>query len=496
VTTDNTLLRSGEKWRPRVDLPMVGLLLVSVLTAAWFWRTVLVTSDPWHYAQAALNFGTHEWIPSGLTRWGIIVPLVPVAAVFGPTLPTFYAFAFLATALVVPVVYVLARAVLTPAAAAMAVVTFVAQPLTFINLSRGYPDLMAVALNGLTLILVLRARDRDSVWLFVGAGLAAGWAFEVRETTVFTWPLFAWIIWTTTPRWRGYLAVLAGLIPWALIDVGLSAATLDDPWAKWRVLTGSDLNDSTSVLDGGYLGQDRWWYLTRLPVAMAQEPWGWVLLLVAGLGIVGGLILRGRVGLYVVWSMLPVALLILQAGVIDPASPSVRVDVPRYWLAFMPGLTIAATALCVRAAKSLRLPRTVGAAVLLIVVLVPGIRFAVTEPTFYPNRGDLPYRTVQILPDGATVWTDGRTYRILPVYAASAGKDFDIRDFTRKGFTPASGDYVLVFSDTDETCEFCKLDYDLWLERGKRLPFQDYTLVWTAPDGNARLLRVQATPPP
>jgi hypothetical protein len=103
---------------------------------------------------------------------------------------------------------------------------------------------------------------------------------------------------------------------------------------------------------------------------------------------------------------------------------------------------------------------------------------------------------VQILPDGATVWTDGRTYRILPVYAASAGKDFDIRDFTRKGFTPASGDYVLVFSDTDETCEFCKLDYDLWLERGKRLPFQDYTLVWTAPDGNARLFRVQATPPP
>lgn len=481
----------ADPWRARVDVPVLALLVVTTLVVAWVWRTVLVTSDPWHYAQAALNFGTHQWIPSGLTRWGIILPLIPVAAVFGPTLPTFYAFAVFATALIVPVVYLLARAVGPTSVAALTVVAFVAQPLTFINLSRGYPDLMAVALNGLTLILVLRARDRQQVWLLVVAGLVAGWAFEVRETTVFTWPLFAWIIWTTRQRWRGYLAVIVGLLPWAVADVLLSAATLDDPWAKWRVLTGSDLNDSTSVLDGGYLGQDRWWYLTRLPVAMAQEPWGWVLLLIAGLGIAAGLVLRGRVGLYVVWAVLPVVLLVLQAGVIDPNSPSVRVDVPRYWLAFTPGLTIAAVALCARAAIRVRLPASAGAGLLTLLVVVAGIRFATTEPTFYPNRGDLPYRTVQALPDGATVWTDGRTYRILPVYAASAGKSFDVRDFTRKGFRPAPGEYVLIFSDTDETCEFCKLDYDLWLARGKRLPVEDFARVWTAPDGNARLFRVR-----
>lgn len=480
----------ADSWRGRRDVPVLALLMVSTLLVAWVWRAVLVTSDPWHYAQAALNFGTHEWIPSGLTRWGIILPLLPVAAAFGPTLPTFYAFAFMATALVVPVVYVLARAVGSSSVASLTVVAFVAQPLTFINLSRGYPDLMAVALNGLTLILVLCARDRQRVWLLVVAGLVAGWAFEVRETTVFTWPLFGWIIWTTRQRWRGYLMVIAGLLPWVAADVLLSAATLDDPWAKWRVLTGSDLNDSTSVLDGGYLGQDRWWYLTRLPVAMAQEPWGWVLLLIAGLGIVAGLTLRGRVGLYVVWAVLPVVLLVLQAGVIDPSSPSVRVDVPRYWLAFMPGLTIAAVALCVRAATRLRAPAYVGAGLLTLVVLVAGLRFATTEPTFYPNRGELPYRTVEVLPDGATVWTDGRTYRILPVYAASSGKSFDVRDFTRKSSRPASGDYVLIFSDNDETCEFCKLDYDLWLAKGKRVPVEDYAAAWTAPDGNARLFRV------
>ncbi|MBK6762538.1 MAG: hypothetical protein IPG68_04345 [Micrococcales bacterium] len=85
------------------------LLTVATLVLAWVFRAVLVTSDPWHYAQAALDLGGHTWIPSGLTRWGIILPLVGVAAMFGATLPTFYAFAFLAVAVVVPVVYVLAR---------------------------------------------------------------------------------------------------------------------------------------------------------------------------------------------------------------------------------------------------------------------------------------------------------------------------------------------------------------------------------------------------
>jgi len=481
----------ADPWRWRIDAPVAVALTVATLIAAWVFRAVLVTSDPWHYAQAALDFGTHQWIPSGLTRWGIIVTLIPVGAVFGQTLPTFYAFAFLASALVVPTVYLLARWVGTPAVAAATVVAFVVQPLTFINLSRGYPDLMAVALNGLTLVLVLAARDRERLWPLFMAGLVAGWAFEVRETTVFTWPLFAWVIWQTSRRWHGFGLVLLGLLPWAVLDVGLSWRTLGDPLAKWHVLTGSDLNDSVSPLDGSYLGHDRWWYLGRLPAAMAAEPWGWVPLVVAVLGVLGGILLRGRVGLYTVWALLPVALLLLQAGVLDPAHPSVRVDVPRYWLAFLPGLTIAAAALCARLAQRMRLPGAAGAAALALLVLVAGARFATTEPTFHPNSGSLPYLTAEALPEDATVWTDGRTARILPVYVNSAGKEVDFRDFTRAGARPQPGQYVLVFSDTDKTCEFCKLDYDMWRDEGNVLPVTDDQPVWQAPDGKARLYRVR-----
>ncbi len=157
----------------------------------------------------------------------------------------------------------------------------------------------------------------------------------------------------------------------------------------------------------------------------------------------------------------------------------------------MPGLTIAAVALCAAVAVRLRLPAYVGAGALALLVVISGARFVATEPTFYPTSGDLPYRTVQALPDDATVWTDGRTYRILPIYANSADRTVDVRDFTRRGAKPAAGDYVLIFSDTDETCEFCKLDYDLWKQQGKALPLVDYELVWTAPDGKARLYRVR-----
>lgn len=480
----------ADRWRWGVDLPVVALLTIGVLAVAWTYRSVLVTSDPWHYAQSALYFGRHEWIPSGLTRWGIILPLVPVGAAFGDTLPTYYAFALTATALVVPVVYVLARWVVPTFVAALSVVCFMALPVVLVNSTRGYPDLMAVALSGLTLILVLVARDQDRVGWLLLAGLVAGWAFEVRETTLFAWPVFIWVIWTVGRRILGYVLFIIGLLPWAVTDVLLSWRTLGDPWAKWHVLSGSDLNTSTSVLDGSYLGHDRLWYLLRLPVAISEQPWGWTLLLVAGLGLVGGLALRGRVGLYVVWAVLPAVLLVVQAGLLDPAHPSVRVDVPRYWLSFAPGLTISAVALCRWAGLKVRLGGWLGPVLLTAVLVTAGARYATTEPSLYPNSGDLPYVTARELPAGSTVWTDGRTVRILPVYLNSAGRDVTMRDFTARGATPPAGDYVLLFSDTDTTCEFCKLDYDLWRQDGHSLPLDEYTPVWTAPDGKARLYRV------
>ena len=105
-----------------------------------------------------------------------------------------------------------------------------------------------------------------------------------------------------------------------------------------------------------------------------------------------------------------------------------------------------------------------------------------------------PYLAADALPSGSRVWTDGRTYRILRIYLNSAGKPVVLKDFTRRGALPLPGDYVLLFSDSDTTCEFCKLDYDLWRAQGNRLPLEDYERVWRSPDGKARLYRVAASP--
>jgi hypothetical protein len=45
--------RCADRWRARVDVPVVIGLTLVVLGLAWYFRAVLVTSDPWHYAQAA-----------------------------------------------------------------------------------------------------------------------------------------------------------------------------------------------------------------------------------------------------------------------------------------------------------------------------------------------------------------------------------------------------------------------------------------------------------
>ena len=203
---------------------------------------------------------------------GIIVPQIPVGAVFGPTLPTFYAFAFLATTLVVAVVYGLARWVGPPLIAALTVVVLVAQPLTLLNLSRGYPDLMAVALNGLTLILVLLARARPGV--VAGErrsggrmGLRSAGDDGVHLAAVRVDHLADEPTLVRLPRGRARVtAVGAGRRTAVVVDAGRPMGEVVCPDRL-------DLNDSTSVLDGAYLGHQRWWYISRLPIAMAQEPW-------------------------------------------------------------------------------------------------------------------------------------------------------------------------------------------------------------------------------
>ena len=266
---------------------------------------------------------------------------------------------------------------------------------------------------------------------------------------MFTWPLFAWIIWRMSRRWSGYLAVVLGLLPWALADVLLSWWTLDDPWAKWHVLTGSDLNDSTSVLDGAYLGHQRWWYISRLPIAHGTGAVGldavadrrsghrrW-----AGSARPGGTVRRlGRAARH-------------SAGPAGRGAGSEQSERAGGCAAVLAGLHARLDDRRGRAVRcgggpaavaGLRRCRCAGPA-----CGDQRARFVATEPTFYPTSGDLPYRTVQALPDDATVWTDGRTYRILPIYANSADRTVDVRDFTRRGAKPAAGDYVLIFSDTD-----------------------------------------------
>ena len=118
---------------------------------------------------------------------------------------------------------------------------------------------------------------------------------------------------------------------------------------------------------------------------------------------------------------------------------------PRYWLAFLPGLTIAAVARCRG-----RLPHPAA---------LPGsaqqsrggrrraggqVRHDGT--TFHPNSGNLPYEVVDNLPVGQQVFTDGRTCASCPCTAATS--PWTSATSRARIARPESGQYVLIFSDT------------------------------------------------
>ena len=142
--------RCAEPWRTRVDIPVMVLLVTVTLAIAWLSRTVLVTSDPWHYAQAALNFGTHQWIPSGIDPLGDHRATDPGGSGVRTDVADLLRLRVLGDDAGGGRRLRSGQVGGTTADRSLTVVVFVAQPLTLLNLSRGYPDLMAVALNGLT----------------------------------------------------------------------------------------------------------------------------------------------------------------------------------------------------------------------------------------------------------------------------------------------------------------------------------------------------------
>ncbi|SDP28992.1 Dolichyl-phosphate-mannose-protein mannosyltransferase [Pedococcus dokdonensis] len=516
---------AGARWT-RVDVLTAALVGVLVMVVAYVFRSIVVPTDPWHYVRSALEFPSDDWVPLGYTRYGIILANIPPARLFGNAQASYYFWPLLSAGLLSGAVYLLGRRWWGRLAGLVAVVLVVSNAVVFYNLSRGYPDIMSMALFTLAIVVALLARDRES-WdrwtalLVVAVGFLLGWGFETRETSMLAWPLIAVILWRRGRLVRTAIFLLLPLALWAAIDVGISAVAYGDPLLKLHVLSGTDISATKTatgeLANGNLVNQPRLSYFTFIP-KMAWGMEGGSAMVVIGIVAALGIFVRNAGVRLMAWWFLGVYLLtVLAAGGLDPAHPRGRLDIARYWIPFVPaeslvvaGMAALAVAWVVRRLASSRVPRGVvqvlPALVAVAVLAVPVTEVAryatVGEPStaFAVNGGD----ALEELRDHldaqdfstTTVWTDWETVRILPAYQREffgGDKVWNGRgkSITGKRAKPVSGDYVLLFQPGSRTCGFCLTALTPWTIRHPSGPPSTWEPVFESSARNLTLYRVR-----
>lgn len=491
----------------------VGVAVVTMVTAVVF-RSYLVPTDPWHYVEAARNFPSQKWVLLGLTRYGLILPLVPLASVFGDAEITYYVVPIVSSGVLAATVYLLASRFFGRAGGALAWLLLVTNPVVFLNLSRGYPDIPSMALFCSALWLAFLARDRMGagrlpVWHLLAVGALLGWSFEVRESSLLAWPLVVWVLWQRQALLRTAALVGLPLLAWAAVDIALSKWAYGDPLLKYHVLAGQDI---TAVPDpsanAAYVGRPRSFYATVIPKVAWRLPGGPCMVVSTVVAAAGVLFPRRAVRFFGLWVTGVLILFVLQGGFLNPAHPGARLDNGRYWIAFLPAVAIAVAGIATTGwgylGRSVDRRRGLVVAALLAAVLValpgvPLVRLAGTNPSLAPNGGDALERLRDYLGDkdlrSATVWSDWMSTRILPAFQhpALGGRKWQARRFmslsSSKNPRFAIGDYVVFFSAHDSTCPFCRDVLAQWRARHSTLP-SGWTEVFSTPTRNVILYRV------
>ena len=339
---------AGTAWS-RADVLVAVLVGAAVMVLAYVFRSIIVPTDPWHYVRAAMHFPEDTWVPLGYTRYGIILASMPPAFVFRNAQATYYFWPLLSAGVLSGAIYLLGRRWWGRLAGLVAVVLFVSNTVVFYNLSRGYPDIMSMAIFTLAIVVALVARDRESwdrwtIGLVVVVGFLLGWGFETRETSMLAWPLVAVILWRGGRLVRTALFLLLPLAFWAAVDIGISALAYGDPLLKLHVLSGTDISatktDTGELANGNLVNQPRLTYFTFIPKmawAMAGGPAMVVIGVVAALGV---FVRNGGIRLMAWWFLGVYLLTVLAAGGLDPAHPRGRLDIARYWIPFVPAASL------------------------------------------------------------------------------------------------------------------------------------------------------------
>ena len=492
---------------------LVGVVVVAVVT---FFRSAIVPTDPWRYVFYARAFPYEGAAPLGYSRYGMVLPLLPLVALFGDAEVVYYVWPLLGAGLLAASVHLVGVRFWGRLPAALAVVLALTPPITFLNLSRGYPDVQSTGLLALALVLALVARDRQrrgpgAALLLLAVGFLLGWAFEARETTVLMWPVFALVLWRRGQVLRRAGWVVAAMALWAVADVVISGIAYGDPWLRVHAFTQQDLATGTLPADdlarATYVGRSRWFYLAAIPrLLWTAAPGGAWTVVVMAVGALGVLSRRGGTRFVALVFLLAYLGFVALTGFLSPAHPSGRIDLQRYWVSFLPFAGLAAAAVVTDVADALgpRAPSRRGWELRLVAAVLvatgPLVTLAVhvaTAPQFVVNGAhqlsELRDHLATSTDGPVRIHTDAYTRRLLPTYRQGPFGGEERWTGTvhtlGAGSAPAPGDLVALRSPTDPTCGACAGATARWYETGGAVQ-ASWTEIWAAEDRRLVLYRV------
>ncbi len=183
-------------------------------------------------------------------------------------------------------------------------------------------------------------------WWFLGAGLCFGWAYLVRELTVFVFPVILGVLIGWRLPLRRWLQVAAAMLACLVLELVVNGLAHGDPLVRLKVGSehGSPIADLTRV-DA----------LLRFPRAVIGYPQTVVVLATLALMVLGALLVRRRGNLLMLgWFVSMWLPLTAVSGLVDPGFIRINASLMRYWVPVLPALCLGAAAAVAAALAAFR----------------------------------------------------------------------------------------------------------------------------------------------
>lgn len=315
-------------------------------------------SPRWNDAIFVLNYArTYPDVPLDhhALRIGNLFPARLFLELFGYGQVAYYAWPFLMGILLVVATFGLGAVLFDRWTGAAAAVLVIFHPVfVTTEITRGVermtswhllPDIPSTALFTAGLALVVAGanrRDADgrltgsSGW-FLLAGVCFGWAYLIRELTVFVFPLIPFVLLVWRQRFVRWVQVALPMLTCLAIELVNSALVYDDPLARLHVGAehGSPPRSDLTRVDA----------LLRLPRAIEEYPQTIAVYASFVLMALGALLVRRRGHvLMLLWCLAMWVPLTLVSGLIDPRFIRINAGLMRYWVPIMPAASLGAAA--------------------------------------------------------------------------------------------------------------------------------------------------------